>query len=421
MPQLINSDPTRLRQILLNLVSNAVKFTKEGSIRICINYDFDRRKITFSVTDTGIGLSAEQQRDLFQPFVQADSSMARRFGGTGLGLLLCKRLVEALGGAITVSSELGRGSTFGFAIDDPAEADEHSAPVAVEEQDSSQRRSNGPRRLRGRVLLVEDGADNRRLVSVYLEGAGLHVDTAVDGASAITMIVAAEASGKGYDAVLMDMQMPEVDGYTATAEVRHRGLRDLPIIAFTANVMAGEKQKCLDSGCTDYTTKPVDPDALIRTLAKYIHRSGKSRAKTTMITLSTSPQTSPIQSNPQASPPAAAAAAIPAPGVIKSRFSDKPAVSRVLPEYIAGLPEQVEQIQSAFASNDLTALRRCVHQLRGSGGAYGFPDITRLASVAETAIEEKAALDGIQRCVNDLIDLISHVEGYAASKPSHAT
>jgi PAS domain S-box-containing protein len=414
MPQMIHSDPTRLRQILLNLVSNAVKFTKEGSIRISVSYDSSRRKVCFSVADTGIGLSTEQQAVLFQPFAQADGSTTRRFGGTGLGLALCKRLIEALGGAISVQSELGKGSTFVFTVDDAEVADEHSAPAEVESQTAPERRGHIPRHLRGRVLLVEDGADNRRLVSVYLEAAGLHVDTAVDGRNAIQMIMDAQESGKGYDAVLMDMQMPEVDGYTATAEVRHRGLKDLPIIAFTANVMAGEKQKCIDSGCNDYSTKPVNPDALIQTLGKYIHNTRKKNGKSTMITIPPKPSASAAESPAPTSSPAA-----PAKGIVRSQLLDKPAVARVLPEYIAGLPEQVAEIRSALEHHDLDSVRRFVHQLRGSGGAYGFPDITRLASDAETAIDQKAAIDTIVAQVQGLIELISRVEGYQDSIPLH--
>jgi PAS domain S-box-containing protein len=414
IPTIIHSDPTRLRQVLLNLVSNAVKFTNQGMIRILVNYDQPHSKLHFAICDTGIGLSTNQQANLFQPFSQADGSTAREFGGTGLGLALCKRLVEALGGSITVQSQPAKGSTFEFTIHNLESAGQNETAQQTHLQTAPGPGEQPIRRLSGRVLLAEDGADNRRLVSIYLQDAGLRVDTAGDGAEAVRMIIDSVNAGKRYDAVLMDMQMPEVDGYTATAELRRRGLKDLPIIAFTAHAMASEKRKCLECGCDDYATKPVNPEALIQTLAKYIKPAGKkdamSKPATTPAVRKESPAPPPrVASTPPPSDPGGIAR-------IRSQYLDKPAVCRVLGEYVAGLPSQIAEIRDLLARRDLNTLRRLVHQLRGSGGAYGFPDITRLATEAETSIDGKTDITEVSKRVQALLDVVCRVEGYEEPK-----
>jgi PAS domain S-box-containing protein len=408
IPRMITSDPTRLRQILLNLVNNAIKFTIEGGIRITVSYDAPSRKLRFAIADTGIGLSPEQQHGLFQPFSQADASTTRRFGGTGLGLVLCKRLIELMGGSITVQSEVGKGSRFEFSIEDSAAAESQDAAPAANKQNAQRSQKPLDGKLCGRVLLVEDGADNRRLVSIYLETAGLQVETATDGAVALRMISAARDNGQQYDAVLMDMQMPVMDGYTATREVRKRGMKDLPIIAFTAHALSSEKQKCLDCGCNDYATKPVNPDTLIETLAKYIQPSGKDPMK--QQTNNTLSQPAPAANSPVNSP---------VDRIIRTQFLSNPAVCRVLPEYVAGLPQQVQSIRDSLSRQDLVSTRRYVHQLRGSGGAYGFPDITRLATAAESAIEAKSSADEIAARVEELLELVQRVEGFEEAKKAH--
>ncbi len=419
VPDSIHSDPTRLRQVLLNLVSNAVKFTNEGMIRIVLSYDAPTRKMHFAICDTGIGLSPGQQANLFKPFSQADGSTARQFGGTGLGLALCKRLVEAMGGQVTLQSEPGKGSTFEFTINDMESAGNTESTPQTQVQPATSPAEHPIGRLSGRVLLAEDGADNRRLVSIYLEDAGLRVETANDGAQAVKMIVASHNAGKDYDAVLMDMQMPEVDGYIATAELRRRGLKDLPIIAFTAHAMASEKKKFLECGCDDYATKPVNPDALIRTLAKYIKPAGKKDAMPKPATTPAVRMESPAQP-PRVAPTRVAPTPPPnaAGGIarIRSQYLDKPAVCRVLGEYVAGLPPQVAEIRDLLARRDLSALRRLVHQLRGSGGAYGFPDITRLAADAEASIDGKIEISVVSKRVEALLDVVCRVEGYEEPK-----
>ncbi|HUG89992.1 MAG TPA: PAS domain S-box protein [Planctomycetaceae bacterium] len=270
IPETILSDPTRLRQILINLVSNAIKFTETGGVRLVVRYLAceDGDVMQFDVIDTGIGMSREQQERLFQPFTQADTSVTRRFGGTGLGLTISRRLAHMLGGEITVHSEPGRGSAFRLTVDvgtlpgvrllrpQPGiTLSEAGAPAA-------------PLRLTGRILVVDDRRDIRYLAQHFLEDAGADVATAENGAVGIEAVERAEREGRPFDAVVMDMQMPVLDGYAATGQLRSRGYPG-PIIALTAAAMPGDREKCLNAGCDDYSSKPIDGRRLVEILARY--------------------------------------------------------------------------------------------------------------------------------------------------------
>jgi PAS domain S-box-containing protein len=411
IPRRIYSDPTRLRQVLFNLVSNAIKFTEAGGVRIAASWDAGSGVVRFDVIDTGIGLTADQQCSVFKPFAQADNSTTRRFGGTGLGLALSKRLVEMLGGELTLLSEPGKGSTFSFSVADrkqyePVADDSRSAPVNAMEEAAD---DSHAQRLHGRLLLVEDGADNRRLVTIYLEDAGLTVDFAENGKEALKAVTQAQTRRQPYDVILMDMQMPVMDGYQATAELRSRGFSKTPIIAFTAHAMESEREKCMAAGCDDYATKPVNPDRLIRTIAKQLQRNEQTRkcreprAKYAAADLT---QTQ----NP--APAALATTTLPTSSGLRSIYADNVAVRRVLPSYIADLPRHVAELSLLLAERRLADLRRLVHQLKGSGGGYGFLEISGLAGNVEATIDANAPLDGIEAAVRELCDLLRNVEGY---------
>ncbi|MEL7237373.1 MAG: CHASE domain-containing protein [Planctomycetota bacterium] len=271
VPTCVNSDPTRLRQILINLLGNAIKFTEQGSVSLAISATETGDNVTlrFDVTDTGIGMSPEQQDKLFQPFAQADGSMTRRFGGTGLGLVVSQRLTEILGGRMTVRSEPGRGSTFTFTIRAKKVATE-TAALADDEANNvvtklppaaagTSSKTDGKRR----VLLAEDGVDNRRLVLAFLKRDDLDVVAVENGKLAVKAVREAAGDGRPFDVVLMDMQMPVMDGYTAATQLRELGFAELPIIAFTAHAMAGDRAKCVAAGCDDFLTKPVQRAQLI--------------------------------------------------------------------------------------------------------------------------------------------------------------
>ena len=296
VPRALLGDPLRLGQVLINLVGNALKFTLSGHVAVrveTLDTDETRTRLLFSVEDTGIGMTGEQQATLFQAFSQGDNSMSRKYGGTGLGLTISQRLVGMLGGEIKVRSECGRGSTFSFTacFGHPEALPELPWLSPGEWLDRSATSASGPaamaacgeaapgagqpeapadrqgEQLHGaRVLLVEDNSINRQVAREILGSAGIQVDEAVDGFAAIAAV-----ERMAYDCVLMDIQMPGMDGHEATARIRemprHAGL---PIVAMTAHAMAGYREECLAAGMNDYVTKPIEPEDLFQVLARWV-------------------------------------------------------------------------------------------------------------------------------------------------------
>jgi CheY-like chemotaxis protein/anti-sigma regulatory factor (Ser/Thr protein kinase) len=271
VPPLIVSDQVRLRQILLNLLGNAVKFTETGevAIEVACASEAGQRMLQVAVRDTGIGIAADQLDDIFIAFSQADSSTTRRFGGTGLGLSITRRLVELLGGRLWVESEPGQGSCFHFSL--PAEEAWRKPAAAA-------RRAGGGRRstrladdvaLAMPVLLVEDNPVNQKVAMMLLQRRGYRVQLAENGRAALEAFAHAR-----FSAILMDMQMPVMDGIEATREIRNmealRQVARTPIIAMTANAMEGDRERCLEAGMDDYIAKPIRADQLYEQLQRWI-------------------------------------------------------------------------------------------------------------------------------------------------------
>ena len=274
LPLTMRTDPVRLRQILVNLVGNAIKFTHRGGVKIhvrCPPCQAPPARLEFAVADTGIGVTPHEASQLFRPFFQADTSTTRHFGGTGLGLTISRRLAEILGGNITLASRPGQGSTFTLVVDPgPLEGVPmlHAFPAASD----GQRQPAPPdadRTVSARVLLAEDSPDNQRLIRFLLEKAGMVVDLAENGRVACRKAWESVAEEAPYDLILMDIQMPELDGYEATRSLRNDGWRG-PIIALTAHAMTGDRKKCLAAGCDDYVTKPIDRIALTKTISRHL-------------------------------------------------------------------------------------------------------------------------------------------------------
>ncbi len=273
LPETVETDPIRLRQVLINLLGNAVKFTEAGSVRLTVRLleaDAPEPRLELSVIDTGIGIAGEAVERLFQPFSQADASSSRRFGGTGLGLTLCQRLATMLGGDITVESELGHGSTFRITVpagplQDVARTDDAALPPAGAAPAAVRPPPRPVNKLAGRFLLAEDNPVNQVITASILKAAGADVTVVENGQRAFELALAAEKD-RPFDLVLMDLQMPVVDGYEATRRLRAEGYTR-PILALTAHAMAVHREKSLDAGCDGHLSKPIDRDELINTIA----------------------------------------------------------------------------------------------------------------------------------------------------------
>jgi CheY-like chemotaxis protein len=292
VPAVVHTDPHRLKQILVNLLGNAIKFTSHGGIQVDISYEegaarprfeddgttpqMQHRRLRIMVTDTGIGIEPTKLQGLFKPFIQGDASMTRRFGGTGLGLAISRRLARMMGGDIQATSESGRGSVFVVEIG-TGPIDGVPMVSKLPDEDAGQAPASTPSTRRDdaiRVLVAEDGEDNRRLVTHHLVKAGMQTSVATNGLEAIDLALASRRSGNPFHLILMDMQMPELDGYEATHRLRQEGWRG-PIVALTAHAMSGDRERCMEAGCDEYLTKPMDR----RRLLEVVHRLASRDAR----------------------------------------------------------------------------------------------------------------------------------------------
>ncbi len=286
LPREIRTDPVRLRQILIHTVGNAIKFTERGSVVLTVELVHREKQapaLQIRVTDSGVGVPHGSLDGIFNAFSQGDTSMSRTFGGTGLGLTISRQLARLLGGDIEVESTEGKGSCFEVRVDtgsldgiemieDP-DARARTCDVLLEEDDSTRAfldrtRVSGPG---ARILLVEDGEDNRRLISFTLKKSGFDVSHAENGAVGVDHALAALEADEAFDLILMDMQMPVMDGYEASRRLRESGYEQ-PIIALTAHALAGDRQRCLDAGCTDFATKPIDRRRLVTLVLRYLEK-----------------------------------------------------------------------------------------------------------------------------------------------------
>ena len=348
-------DPQRLRQILINLIGNAIKFTEQGKIEISLReLERSEKKIMleFGISDTGIGISEEQQRKLFRAFTQGDSSVSRHYGGTGLGLVICKQLVEQMGGSIGVSSSEGAGSCFSFTVNlgiaDMANIHQ-SRPRRHKEQDAERFQ-----RLRhARVLLVEDNEVNRIVATELMNQAQLQVDTAETGETALSKL-----KQNRYDCVLMDVQMPTMDGYQTTRKLRKLPhCTTLPVIAMTANVMSDDRNRCLQAGMNDFIGKPILPERLYDTLDKWIK---PNRATDNLVV---------DLSNDSADIPKLYGIDISV-GLLHTANAPK-VYRKILQKFAENHGDSLGDIEKALSENNLIAARQLAHTLKGLAGSLG--------------------------------------------------
>lgn len=350
VPGKIKSDPVRLKQILLNLCNNAIKFTKEGNVNLKVSCDTRSEMLTVKVIDSGIGLTYEQLTKLFKPFSQADASTTRKYGGTGLGLHLSKQLAGKLGGGLSVESTSDVGSCFTLTISTGQITDSKMLTECPDfEHVDTVQDSISQLRLHGRVLLTEDNQDNQRLVSLLLKRMGVEYEIANNGQEAL-----AKAGQSQFDVVLMDVQMPIMDGLTATRLLREQGYTG-PIVALTANAMRQEKQDCYDAGCNDVCTKPIDYDAFGKVLAMYLGKAEISRVNN-------------------------------GPPIVSTLLSEEPDLADLIHEFVKKLPEMIKNIEIAYADKQMDELRHEVHTLKGTGGNFGYAELFELAKRIEFEI-----------------------------------
>jgi CheY-like chemotaxis protein/HPt (histidine-containing phosphotransfer) domain-containing protein len=358
------------------------------------------------VADTGIGLTQEQIDKVFEPFTQADSSTTRKFGGSGLGLAICKRLATILEGDLSVESLPGRGSSFILEIDTGSlegvamVSDFREAGIEIEIAPIEQ--SN----MRGRVLLAEDGPDNQLLLATHLRKGGLEVTLAENGRIAVEKALDAVEKGESFDVILMDMQMPEMDGYDATTFLREQGYKR-PIVALTAHAMAGDREHCIAAGCDEYLTKPITRAKLLNTIAPFLGRGH-------------SPPESVRHGAVDESQVVRVAGALEPLVPLVSELADDEDLKEIVIQFVDNLAARAMRIEEALAESDVETLTRLAHQLRGAGTGFGFPSITRAGELTEEALTGKGAarLDAARP---HIADLVTQCRRAALSSPSSSS
>lgn len=374
LPEKINTDPLRLKQILVNLANNAVKFTKQGSVVVEVACRPDESLLLISVVDTGIGLKPEQLSRVFDEYRQADYLTMKEFGGTGLGLPISRKLARRLGGDVVVESTPGEGSRFTLCLDTGLLDDQpfvHDVPDTSGIHDDKISTAI-PFRLRGRVLVAEDNQDNQRLISHYLSRVGAGVVIAEDGKQAVERALSEE-----FDLILMDMQMPVMNGIEAVELLRQAGYGD-PIVMLTANAMQKDLDASLAAGCDGYLSKPIDRDAFYNTLGKYLEQISLDSMSDDEIASDLRGQGGGIDD--------------------------------LVKKFVAGLPDMLARIRQAHVRWDWAELKSEFHQLKGMGGSFGYPQLTRLAATVEFQIaktdkpEVTASIDELDNLVQRIVN-----------------
>jgi PAS domain S-box-containing protein len=373
-PSRLRGDPDRLRQVLINLVANAIKFTEKGHVLLRVEPDPGRHApgaLRFSVADTGIGIPSEKLDSIFEAFTQGDASTTRKYGGTGLGLAISKRLVELMNGRIWAESPSGGGATVyftaQFGLAGPA------LPTFIERPEESELvPPEGS--FRGlNILLADDSEENRFLVVEYLRDLGCEIDSAEDGQIAVEKFCSGD-----YGLVLMDLQMPVMDGFTATRCIRgwegEQGRRPTPILALTASALSGELKDALNAGCTAYLRKPVRRVTLIDAIGKYAAKIGACEATSNKVQV---------------------------------RADNR--LRAVIPGYLQHRRDDVRAILEALERVDYETIRELGHKMHGSGSGYGFPRITQIGQALEEAARERKA-DSVQSGITELSTYLDRIE-----------
>lgn len=399
LPETLQSDPTKLRQIIMNLTSNAIKFTEQGRVTIGVRLVRGKQpELLVSVCDTGIGMTPEQQKKIFLAFQQADESTTRRFGGTGLGLAISRQFAEALGGSLTVTSEHQKGSVFLLRI--PTGSLRRTRLLSVSELSRLQQSSNRDEKrmdtvdLAGAsILVVDDGEENRRLLQLVLARSGATVATGCDGREALR-----ELADHPVDLILMDMQMPELDGYQATRLIRQAG-SDVPIIGLTGNALKGDRERCFEAGCNAFHVKPFNIDQLLRTILALIETERNGEA--------TAAETTPRDRIP-APRKATPVCTIPDP-ISTTLPMDDPEFREIVTDFAPRLEANFQKMRNAARSNNLQQVAELAHWMKGSTGTLGFAPFVRPCDQLQHAAR-RADVASVGQRLDEIAALISRIE-----------
>lgn len=407
LPDRIESDPARLRQLLMNLIGNAIKFTEKGSIRVVAGMTKAlQAQLQIDVIDSGIGIPEEKLDTIFEPFTQADTSVTRRFGGTGLGLAISRKIAAALGGKLSLVSRLNEGSTFTVTINPGRlyNARILTSPPVIKHREPpplDQTIVLPP----AKILVVDDGDTNRKLVRLILQRAGAQVTLVENGLQAVQA-----AEKEAFDVILMDMQMPVMDGYTATRTLRSQG-SEVPIVALTAHAMKGDDEKCKAAGCTGYMAKPIDADQLLATLSPLLANVARVSPPATQ---NSPPPTRPAADIGRSAPNLAGSTTSTdhQPPIYSSLPMDDLEFREIVQEFLERLQEKLSAMRVARAGGQCEELRQLAHWLKGSGGTAGFPMFTEPAKTLELLAKENRLAE-IDHC----LDVIQRINGKIAMPP----
>ncbi len=377
LPAQIHTDPTRLRQCLINLVNNAVKFTEQGYVHINVSLETTgtQPNIRFDVEDTGIGIPEDKQKSVFELFTQADGSTSRKFGGTGLGLTITKQLAGLLGGNVSLTSQPGKGSVFSLTI--PAGLDVTKQPFLdrhdIADHWTDESRKTDKTTFSGEVLVAEDVKTNQILMKSMLATMGIEVTIADDGREALE-----KASSKSFDLILMDIHMPNMDGHQATKALREKGIKT-PIVALTAGAMKGDEEKAIKTGCDAYLSKPIDRTKLIETIQKYLPENNDSAANGLDSNSSASNQMDEtgldnVHNNYEE--------VIDWDGLINRGF-DEELIKEIMPVCIEDNRERIKELASAVETSDVGQLELYAHAIKGSTANTGATKVSQIAHQLE--------------------------------------
>lgn len=398
VPRYLRGDPYRLRQILINLGGNAIKFTEQGGVVIAITKELssDNNLLAFSVKDTGIGIARESQEKIFSSFTQAESSTTRRFGGTGLGLAISQKLVELMGGELKLESELGKGSCFYFSINLPVLTTDEIAEL--EAKLNADKLAQGTNRLAGlRILLVEDNLTNQQIAAELLEAEGAKITIANHGQEAIDILSAnlRENNVTNIDLILMDLQMPIMDGITATKEIRNRlKLVETPIIAMTANAMNSDREACLSVRMNDHVGKPFDINNLVAVIRRYAGLS----IDESVINQPVHNHVNNIELD---------ADYIQLNSAIARMGGNKELYKRMLPKFIDNLEKHPAQLKAQVDSGALREASRALHSLKGISATMGAIKISAEAARGEKLLISEISEQEAKEFVDKFNTLVS--------------